>query len=693
MKKLTALIASTFILLSACNNPIVIPANLAVTLPANQNFIISATAPGTPGMETASPAPSATATLTPSPLPSATPTETPSRTPVPTRKSPYPVALGTPLIDMGFSPISPDNLQQLRPVFSVLATYPRHATISADGQTLFLSTSSGLFMYNRKGKVLGQWRNIFTTALACENCLSTNRDGSRVAVITRQAGDWEAQVYDIMGEEAVLALPPLPIDKSYHGIPNEASIAISPDGKYLAFRAGSITLRVIDLETGLQVLGYDRAVNGITFTPDGANFVIHGGREMLFYNISTWKQRANLLLPREDTPYTFSSDGKYLAIALPTKMRIFTVEKLQILREINVPPSNADTRQWQISFADNNTLEGYAIRWDGSNTTATVETGQWNIDTGEKLRLETVTTESPNALEYLWGAPLPLPTNTNELEAGSQVYNAFRFISDGLLLVNSPHSACWLKLPTGESTCFKDANQVLFAQDGTVLTEVLGNSNTSLTNRAGEVVIKVEGTYRIAAINRNGEWAFINTGFSADLYTKGKILPQESAKGRPQGFAENGNLIVFTALEAENTYTINIVDKKTGNTIDQKKDNFLYKPILMTADGSIYYMQNELGNNQTVLNVIDPLTRHTTEITRLALPAKPGPFTLSTTGLFAIGQQDGAVIIVTQDGGQSASFQAAESAIDALSFSLDGRYLAVASAEGMRVYAILPKIK
>jgi len=690
MKKLAALTAITFFLLSACNNPIVIPANVAVTLPANQDFFISATAPVAPGAmaETPTILSSATASLTPSPLPSVTPTQTPSITPVPTRKSPYPASLGTPMIDMGFLPISTDNVQILGTVFEVLETVPLHTTVSTDGQKLFLSTTNGLFLYNRQGDTLGTWPAIFSTGIECESCLSSNRDGSRIAIMTRNAGSWEAQIYDVLEGQAKLELA-IPIESSYHGDANEASIAISPDGKYLAFMAGPIPLRVIDLETKLQVLVYERAVSGVTFTPDGAYFVIHGHQELLFYDVNTWKQHGNLLLPREDTPFVFSPNGNLLATALATKMRVYTVEKLQMLREINVPPSNADTRQWQISFSDDKTLDGYAVRSNGSGQNATIDSGQWNIEKGETIHLETSTNNSPNAREYLWGASLHLPSITSDLEMNPHTYNAFRFISEGVLLVNSPHSACWFKLPTGESTCFKDAGQVLFATDGTALTEVLKTSNTDLTNRNGELQIQV-GAYRVAAVTRNGDWALIDNGLGTDLYTKGKKLPQESVKGKPQGFAENGKLIVFTALEKENTYTITVVDKNSGNAIYQKKDNFLYKPILMTSDGSIYYLQNELDHNQTLLNVIDPITQHTTEITRVALPAKPKTLALSTTGLFAIGQEDGSVLLMTKDGGQSASFQAANSAIDGASFSLDGRFLAVVSAEGLRIYAVLP---
>jgi WD40 repeat protein len=677
-----------FVLLSACAGPIVIPANVAVTLPANQSFIVSATLPVTPQAPTQTLNPTETATTTPSPLPSATPTQTPSQTPRPTRKSPYPAAQGTPLIDMGFEQITVENMPQMGVVFNALSASPQHSAISGDRQRLFLSSSVGLFMFDRLGQVLGYWPEIFTASIPCESCISTNHDGSRVAVMARHAGSWEAQVYAIQDGQATLLLA-LPGEKGFQGIRNEASIAISPSDSLLAFKAGAGTLRVIDLESKLQVLGYDRPVNGISFTADGARFVIHGGQEMLFYDVGNWKTPANLLLPREDTPFAFSMDGSLLAIGMPTKMRVYSVDKLQLLREINVPPSNADARIWQIGFEEDDTLAGYALRWNTYRTSATVETGKWNIESGEALSFETSESASPDALAWLWGAALPLPSSLGELETGSFDYPAFRFVSDGLLLVNSPHSACWLKLLTGESNCFKDPEKLLFATDGTVLAEQLEKNNTSLVDRSGLAVI-LTGPYRVGAINRTGEWALMNLGTGSDLYKKGKKLPEESVKGQPQGFAENTKLIVFTAREKENTFTITVVDKTTGETVYQKKDNFLYKPLLMTFDGTIYYLQNELGRNQTILNVIDPKTLQVSEVTRLSLPGTPQALALSSTDLFAFGQTDGSVLIMTRDGGQSGAFQAASSPISGLSFSADGRFLAVASTEGVRVYAIMP---
>jgi WD40 repeat protein len=694
MKKWTAMGTLIFlVLLSACNNPIIVPADVAITLPPNQDFILMATVPATPEATGASPAAEMTATQPgPTATSTLTQTPTPTSTPVPTRKSPYPVSQATPLIDSGFETISVDNIGQLRPVFSAITASPRHATMSADGKKLFLSSSDGIFLFNRQGESLAHWPNIFTAAIACESCISANRDGSRLAVITRNSGAWEAQVYDIQGDQATQVLA-LPVETSFKGSHDEASIAISPDNTYLAFRAGSGPVRVLDLQSKLQVFNYERRVDGISFTPDGSRFVVHAGQEMLFYKVNDWKSPSNLLLPREDIPYAFSPDGHLVAIALPTLLRIYTVENLRMVKEINVPPSNASTRQWQIAFTESGNLSGYAIRWDTNRSMATVETGQWNIQSGEALNWDTSSTNAPDALAGLWGSAISLPRAQSKLETSPSDYQAFRFISDGILLINSPHSICWLKLLTGEDTCFQDPDHNLFASDANSFKEVRDNYNTNLVGlRDGAQVIQV-GPYRIANINRSGEWALIDNGSGTDLYIKGKKLPQESVKGSPQGFAENANLIVFTTLENENSYTITVVDKTSGDAIFQKKDNFLYKPVVMSADGSIYYAQKELGRNQTVFNMIDPKTKHTNEITRISLPADTRSLTLSTGGLFGVGLDDGSVLVMTKDGGQSASFQAATSPIEGLSFSPDGRFLAVASADGVRIFSVLPGAK
>ena len=694
MKRWTAVAAVMLnLLLVACNNPIIIPADMAVTLPANQDYILHATLPVTP----TSALESGTASLTPSPTLTASvtlpPTATLTRTPVPTRKPIFPVAPGNPLIDPGFQPIVIDNALRLTPVFVATKTSFRHSTISGDGQKLFVSTSDGTFVFNRQGAILAHWGNINTAAIECESCISTNFDGTWLAIITRNAGTWEAQLYDLQSDQPSLLLS-IPLEAEFKGTRNEVSIAISPDDKYLAFRAGSGALRVLDMDTKLQALSYDRPVNGVSFSPDGSRFVIHAGQELLIYQVSDWKIVTNLLLPRDETPYSFSPDDSQLVLALPSILRVYGTNPIKLLREINVPPSNAITRQWQIFFSDDNILNGYAVSWDAYKKNAVTENGQWNIGSGEQLRFETSSSSTPDALSALWNSPIRLPATENgELEPVSDGYNAFRFISNDILLINSQHAACWLKLMVGETTCFKDPDHVLFASDTNTFKEILENSYTGLSEfRSGKINIQT-GPYRVLAINRSGEWALINTGKGTDLYTRGKNLSQESVSGVLQGFAENITRIVFTTLEKQNTFTITVVNKATGDAIVQKKDNFLDQPVIMVTDGTIYYTQRELDRNQTIFNSIDPMSNKTNEITRISLPAEIKALALSTNGLFAAGLQDGSVLFLTKDGTQSVIFQAESNPIQGLSFSLDGRFLAISSPEGVRIFAVLPEKK
>ena len=113
MKKIAVVFAfMSLTVLAACNNPVVIPADLAITLPPNQEFVLRATLTSVPAMaapEITQEAPTPTST----PNPTETPTQTPTRTPVPTRKSPYPISQGEPLIDMGFQSINLDNVKHI----------------------------------------------------------------------------------------------------------------------------------------------------------------------------------------------------------------------------------------------------------------------------------------------------------------------------------------------------------------------------------------------------------------------------------------------------------------------------------------------------------------------------------------------------------------------------------------------------
>lgn len=633
-------------------------------------------------------APLETPTPTVTPLPTETPTPTPSITPWPTRKSPYPAALGTQVIDMGFAPIGVENVPNLIAVFSAQRGDLRHAAASRDGQKLFVTSANGLFVFNRLGEQLAHWPELTTFKMECDNCLSVNRDGSRFAFLARNAAQWEAQVYEIRGDAAVKILG-LPVDAAFLNRANEGRIALSPDGMLLAYATSSTPLRVFDLASGLQVFTDEREAHDLEFTPDGAFFVVRQMRTLFFYNPADWGLPADLVLPNDDTPYSFAPDGSAVVLALNTRLRVFSLPDLKLTREASLPPGSIENRAWQMFFPDATTLRLYSQQLDSFGKTALVDTGEWNITNGESLRFETFATDDPQPLSSLWGAALTLTSSTGDLEPDA--YNGFRFISDGMVLVNSQHSACWLKYLTAELTCFKDPEHVLFASDGVTFREILETYNTLLQTWGGETTLQIS-PYRITNLNRSGDWAFVDVrGLSADLYARGKTLPEESVAGVLQGFAENPTHMVFTTQQANKTFTLTIFEKASGASLFQVKMDYLYQPLALTRDGTVFFFERDLDKNLVILNRIAPSTFEISEVARLPLPSAPQVVAASAnSGLLAIGLADGSVYVTTQDASAGAFFQGFGTIINGLSFSPDGRYLAVASPDGVKIFAAKP---
>jgi len=682
----------TLALFSACGiapaggRPIEIP-TVSVQIP----FLASQTPIPSPVMtSTETPTPTSSPTVT------STPTETLTSTPKPTRKSPYPVGVGTLLPDLGFQEISFEKAPDLKPVFRIMDQNFWHSAISRDGTKLFAATSNGMLVYDRQGKQLTYWPSIILYQ-SCKNCLSVNRDGNRFALMTRKDGKWEMQVYNVNGEDAAL-LYKLPIEAAFRGDENEVRVALSPDGLLLAYGTADGDTVVMDLSSIQPVFTVKGKADALIFTPDGVSFAIQRGRELLFWKTATWKNPTNLLLPADDSPYAFSPDGDLIAIATSTRIRVFALDKLTPTREITILPTSVVQRIWQLVFKDETTLQGYSIRWDGSHTKATVETGTWNAITGETLKMETTETDAPDALSALWGAVIPATSAPGEIKIGQ--YDRLNFISLDSLLINSLHSACWLKLSIGAKICFDDPQNRVLASDGGAFREILQDYNTLLQHWNGGNTFDI-GPHRIIRVNKNADYIVVNVNdATTDIYYKAKKLPVESIAGSLLTYVENADLMVFSTRGKSTLVSITVVEKKSMSTSYQKKDDFILKPLAITNNGKVYFVQQDpdpkgtgTGKPQVILKMIDEKKNYPiTDVARLPMPAEPQVMALSSfTGLFAFGLQDGTVMLVSPDGQQTAIFQAAYSPIGGISFTGDGRYLAVGSMEGIKIFAVLPE--
>src|SRR5258706_6460354 len=637
--------------------------------------------------ETASPTSTPIPTHTETPTVTSTPTVTATITPFPTRKSPYPVGPGTPLPDLGFPEIGVETLDKLKPVFRIIDQDIWQSAASRDGKELFAATSNGLAVYDRQGKQVAYWPDIIAYDLPCGSCLSVNRDGSRFVLATRKDGGWEAQVYNVDGEDAALLFQQ-PIDAAFQGAANEVRIALSPEGLLLAYGGGDGDTVVIDLSSLKQVFSYQGKTDALVFTPDGVSFAVRRGREMLFWKTAAWKNPANLLLPADDTPYAFSPDGKFVAIAVFAKVRVYKLDTLAPSREITVLPTSALNRVSQLTFVAEKNLRGYGVRWDGSHTKATVDMAEWDMEPGKTLKMETTETDSPDALSALWGAAIPATSARGDVEIGQ--YKRFTFVTQDSFLVAGIHTACWLKLSTGEKTCFNDPKNNVLASDTGAYREILQDHNTLLQNWNGGNVFDVRLS-RLMAVNKNADYIIINVdNATTDVYFKAKRSPGESVPGILRAFAEYGNQMAIAAGKAGMVYVL-LVDRDSMDTLYRKHDRLFLKPMAIDNKSSVYLLQREPDRPEGTLEVIAAPDYKLADVGRLSMSAEPQVMAVAAaTGVFAFGLQDGSVLVVSPDGQQSAAFQAAYSPVGGLAFTPDGRYLAVGSTEGIKIFALLP---
>lgn len=661
---------------------------------------VTATPTSTPSL-TATKRPTETVTITQTKAPSRTipPTDEPtgSRTPKPsatvspTPTSPYPVNLNTPIPNPGFVEIVPENASKMIPVLQFTQRKVWTSAISQNGKQLFVATNQGIFVYDRDGKQISHWESIILPSQPCQSCLSINTDGSRFAMMTNRAGKWLAQIYNVYENNPALLLEK-PIDAKFQGIANEVNIALSPNGLMLAYGTLEGDVLLTDVNNSQVLLTSKGGASSISFTPNGDYFAVRRGHQMLLWKIPTWKKPISLLLPSNNAPYTFSPDGKRMAVAQTDKITAYTLDTLSISRAIPIKTPKDLERNWQIAFINGDVLAGYSERWDADHLKATVEISQWNLGAGDVVQSGTFESDSPDALSALWGInlpPAPLPVG---LVAISSEYNAFRFVDQDRLLVNSQHSACWLKITSGETDCHNYIRYKVLSSNTDAYRQFAQSNSSRLMDWDNNLVYTVLPPYPFVVVNQTGDYYLINAkNATTDVYFKGKDSAIESLPGKLLTYVENEGNIVFNTIQKSGQGMISFVNKPQLETIYQKKIDFMLKPLAVNDKNQVFFLQQGTNQLQQItLKVIDVKSYAITDLTHLDLPAEPEVMSISKNGIFAFGMKDGSVAIASNTGQQVTIFQATYSAIIGISFTPDGRYLAIACTDGIRVFAVLP---
>lgn len=650
---------------------------LAAACAPLQNFQLPNLFPPTPTAGTPA-APTATVTLRPTWTPTA------SNTPQPTRPALFPVAQGTPLPDMGFPEIGMGNASLLQAVFRSMENRLLALTLSADGQRVFIAAADGLYLFDRSGQQLAVWRDLTVFDQPCAACLSANRDGSRLALYVRNLGAWEARVYDIGGAQATL-FKSFPSAAPFENLPNQKRLALSPDGAWLAYAAGNEKLRVVALADDSQLFEYRGDSQLAQFSPEASLFSIQRGRELLVWKTAVWGDFINLLLPAEDTPYLFSPDGKFVAIALSSTIRVYSTERFLLAREILIQPSYVKDRRWRIEFEDEQTLRGYG--WQparGGEIPLTL--ARWNILSGETLSAESQSAAALPALPQFYGVNF---AETPAQIGLAETYFGLRFTGLDTLLINAPHSACWLRISTGETSCQTDAEAFIHAGDAVPYREERALNRSYLSTWDGDRLFEIDPR-PLVWLAKAADFALVDVAqATTDIYRPGVSQLVQSIPGTLLGAVETARQLVLTTREKNGAMYITRLQKSDAAVTLQIKEGSLHAPLAVSLDGTVYFLKKIFGGDTSVLKILPANQDNITDLGRVTFSAEPLALAVSANGVVAAGLEDGAVVLFSPDGLQSNLFQAFNGPIRALAFSPDGRYLAAAARSGLKIFAVL----
>jgi WD40 repeat protein len=107
---------------------------------------------------------------------------------------------------------------------------------------------------------------------------------------------------------------------------NIASLAFSPDGRFLATAASFHTVKIWDVASGmyLRTLSADPATNWVAFSPDGRFMAAAGGawgsgvQEVALWDVGSWNLLRTMAHAKSVGPVNFSPDGRLAASAVTT---------------------------------------------------------------------------------------------------------------------------------------------------------------------------------------------------------------------------------------------------------------------------------------------------------------------------------------------------------------------------------------
>ncbi|MGH7222037.1 MAG: hypothetical protein ACRELF_02305, partial [Gemmataceae bacterium] len=227
--------------------------------------------------------------------------------------------------------------------------------VSRDGKILAAVHQASITLWDVRGaKLLHEFKGPQTMLRSSNRSIALTPDGKQLVL---PHSDGSLHLIDVASGKELRAFEMPPLPRGFHPSQRLGHMALSPDGRYLAFGGFVTPLTVCELSTGkrLHDLGRPQGViSGLAFTPNGRFLAMSDYRGTHLFGVLSGKELCKLPTPPgTSNRLVFSPDGRTLAAVGAYTIKLWDVAGP---RPLHPPAGHEATVQALVFFPDGKRL-------------------------------------------------------------------------------------------------------------------------------------------------------------------------------------------------------------------------------------------------------------------------------------------------------------------------------------------------